>query len=118
MKNTKNFSLLQRLLNPVGSLYNNWSRSQDYHNEMLISATKKSFTRVPFNVASIQYLATKEEEKLNGYGIEDAVKTPARRASLSWHLTKGEKQSLFDNIRRPHNTATIRQLEKWLVNQQ
>lgn len=114
LKNSRNNSLVNRWFNPIGSLYNNWARSQDYNNDLLIQGAKDWFTPGHMQVITFQYLATPEEEKLNGYLKESLGESNQRRASLSWHLTKLEKQSLFDNLNKPHNLESIQKLKSLL----
>jgi hypothetical protein len=90
------------LLNPVGSIYSNWARNQDYNNDHQASYFGKSL-KVPFEVLNFQYLADIDLEE----NPEDG-KTE-NRASLSWHLTTFEKAGIEKAIlKAPNQKALIR----------
>jgi len=103
-KKRSNDSWFSRLVNPVGSVYANWARNQDHNNDMqeefLTSALK-----VPMEVVTFQYLSQTDlllhpEEGKN-----------EERASLSWHLTTFEKQSIESSILNSENAKAIARLK-------
>ena len=95
-------SWFSRLINPVGSVYSNWARNQDYSNDLQAAYMGKSL-KVPFEMLHFQYL--EDADLLDHY---EAGKSE-NRASLSWHLTAFEKSSIETSIlRRPNQLALDR----------
>jgi hypothetical protein len=95
-------SWFSRLINPVGSVYSNWARNQDYSNDLQAAYMGKSL-KVPFEMLHFQYL---EDTDLRDY--TEGGKSE-NRASLSWHLTDFEKASIESSIlRRPNQLALDR----------
>ena len=92
------------LINPVGSVYANWSRNQDYSNELQAAYLGQSLS-VPMDVLYFQYL---EDGDMAG---ENAGKTE-NRASLSWHLTDFEKVSIESSIHRRPNQQALDRLKE------
>lgn len=99
-----NDSWFSRMINPLGSIYSNWARNQDYNNDLQEKYTRSCLT-VPLNDLTFQYLApTDLDENL------DESKTEGR-ASLSWHLTTFEKQSVESSILHPKNQEALAKLK-------
>ena len=95
-------SWFSRLINPVGSVYSNWSRNQDYSNDLQAAYLGKNLD-VPFEMVHFQYL---EDDDFHG---RTAPEQSENRASLSWHLTAFEKSSIESSIlRRPNQLALER----------
>ncbi len=95
-------SWFSRLLNPVGSIYSNWARNQDYNNDHQAAYFGKSL-KVPFEVLNFQYLADADLEENPEEGKTE------NRASLSWHLTTFEKAGIEKAIlKTPNQKALIR----------
>jgi hypothetical protein len=95
-------SWFSKLLNPVGSVYSNWARNQDYNNDLQAAYMGKSL-KVPFEMLHFQYL--EDNDLLEN---QEEGKTE-NRASLSWHLTAFEKSSIETSIlRRPNQLALDR----------
>jgi len=105
-KKRNNDSWFSRLVNPVGSVYANWARNQDSNNDLqeeyLTSAMK-----VPLEVVTFQYLS---QTDLFSHLDEKSEE----RASLSWHLTTFEKQSIESSILNPMNQRALERL-KYIV---
>jgi hypothetical protein len=94
-------SWFSRLINPVGSMYSNWARNQDYSNDLQAAYLGKTL-HVPMDMVYFQYL---EEADL----LENPAAKAENRASLSWHLTDFEKASIESSIhRRPNQRALDR----------
>lgn len=95
-------SWFSRLMNPVGSVYSNWARNQDYNNDLQAAFLGKSM-KVPVEMLHFQYL---EDDDLLEKTDESKIEN---RASLSWHLTAFEKSSIESSIlRRPNQLALDR----------
>lgn len=82
-------SFFGRLLNPVGSLYDNFVRAQDQDYDLMIKQSSAWMT-VPLHVVDLQL---RHED-------EDAI-------SLSWHLTAVEKQHVLETTQAPDNQAAF-----------
>ena len=94
-------SWFSQILNPVGSVYANWSRNQDYSNELQMAGLARGL-KVPVDVLYFQYLE-------DGDLLSNAGDKAENRASLSWHLTDFEKTSIESSIhRRPNQQALDR----------
>jgi hypothetical protein len=102
-----NDSWFSRILNPVGSVYANWARNQDYNNDLQTDYLRRSM-KVPLESVTFQYLApgdlveTLDESKAEG------------RASLSWHLTTFEKAGIEASILNPRNQEALIRLKQVL----
>jgi hypothetical protein len=82
-------------------VYANWSRNQDYSNEMQMACLAKGLG-VPMDVLYFQYLEDADLLSNHNGKYEN-------RASLSWHLTDFEKSSIESSIhRRPNQMALDR----------
>lgn len=102
-----NDSWFSSLINPVGSVYTNWARNQDYYNDQQEEYTKSGLA-VPMDMLTFQYLAPTDLD-------EDLEENKAEgRASLSWHLTTFEKQSIETSILHPKNQEALEKLTSLL----
>lgn len=98
-----NDSWFSRMVNPLGSVYTNWARNQDYNNDMQQVYLQEGL-KVPVEFITFQYLAKSDDPEANlHHGNED-------RASLSWHLTTFEKQGIESSILHPQNQAAMNRL--------
>jgi len=104
-KKRNNDSWFSRLVNPVGSVYANWARNQDHNNDMQ-EEFLTSALEVPMEVVTFQYLSQADllQDPEEGKNEE--------RASLSWHLTKFEKQSIESSILNTQNSKAIERLKE------
>jgi hypothetical protein len=89
--------LLNELTSPLGGVYSNVIRTQDYDNELQLDLLRKSLSvpihRIPF-----------ELELAN-----------EKRATLSWHLTKFEKESVLSGVKTESFLSSLNEL-KVLIN--
>ena len=92
----KEVSLLDKILLPFGNVYNNFTRTQDLDQEQLMKMCSESFT-FPF-------------EKITFNLREDYNE----RISLSWHLTKREKQKISLAFGSAENQMALDRLESAL----
>lgn len=98
LKNTTytHFSFMDKITMPFGNMYKNFPRVQDYNQEELMRISKESFGfpihQIPFN------LREKEEDRI----------------SLSWHLTKDEKEKIKKAFRSSLNTKAFENLKRLL----
>lgn len=86
-------SIFTKIFNPINGLYKNWDNIQDNNNDQTLEVLS-SIYQVPI------------QEVLFEYTPKTAQK-PDDRASLSWHLTAKEKQSIARNIQADHNQKSI-----------
>ena len=95
-------SWFSRLINPVGSMYSNWARNQDYFNDLQAAYLGKTL-QVPMDMLYFQYLEAADL-------LENSAAKSENRASLSWHLTDFEKASIESSIHRRPNQRTLDRL--------
>ncbi len=114
VKEQFNRSLLQKLSVPLSTLSNNMANQQDIKNEEKLKFLENSFT-VPIERIEFQYLGMPtlfDISPENTY--ERLFQEEVERASLSWHLTSREKESIVNNIFHPVNQAALRRLKQVL----
>jgi hypothetical protein len=110
-------SLLDKLFTPIGSLYESWDYLQDITNDNLVDYASGWFNNKIDVVDFVYAPRPKYWEKLQKMNIdhkqlENLYKE--ERASLSWHLTTREKESLHRSIYEPNNVKSINKLRKLL----
>lgn len=91
-------SFTSKLSNPISGLYSNWDLIQDYNNDHIFEVLKSQFN-VTLDQISFEYKPVKDIDK---------------PASLSWHLTTGEKQSIKKNIYTVENQQAVNRVLKLL----
>ena len=102
-------SVFQKLVSPIGSLYNNWSDYQDFNNDNLLEYAS-SWLNAPLDVVEFEYIPNIHQFKQTG--IDHPNKKPLNeRAALSWHLTLREKESLYNTIWEDNNKEALRRLQ-------
>ena len=93
VKRVDNNSLVEKLITPLGSFYENLTKIHDYeHDQLMQYAASWSKSRIDFIDLSLQW--TEEE-----------------RISLSWHLTSLEKQQIIRSIHLPENQKSLERLK-------
>jgi hypothetical protein len=106
-------SLFQKLLTPIGSLYNNWDYFQDFNNDNLIELTKSWF-KGPYDVVEFEYIPRYEYWQTNRVEYTGLNNYEKNRATLSWHLTQREKESLHKTILESNNRTALKRLKTLL----
>ena len=95
----KELSLIDKIFLPFGNLLTNFTRTQDLDQEQLMKMCKGSFKfpvdKITFNL----------REDFN------------ERISLSWHLTKREKQKIEAAFTSPENQMALKKLNGLMSNQ-
>lgn len=89
-------SIMDKLTYPIASVYNNLSSIQDRNNDAHLEQAK-DWLDTDLDVVQIIYGA--------GDGLSEQ-----ERASLSWHLTTREKQSILKSIESPRNKKALNEL--------
>lgn len=92
----KNIGLFERLLLPFGNMYGNFPRVQDFNQDELFSTAIRSIN-YPIEVVTLNL-----RENFND------------KISLSWHLTKKEKERISNAIQSERNNHSIQRLLKIL----
>ena len=90
-------SLLDKLFLPFGNVYNNFTKTQDHDQEQLMKLCSKSFS---FPVEKITFNLREDYNEL---------------ISLSWHLTKREKQKIGQAFGSNENQSALNRLQE-LIN--
>lgn len=86
-------SLVQKLLDPISSLYAIWSDFHDYHQDEL-TGLAGNWLNVDLNLLSFEYVPEQKEQV----------------ASMSLHLTTREKQSVLTTMKNAQNREKLRKL--------
>ncbi|MCU0417117.1 MAG: patatin-like phospholipase family protein [Cytophagaceae bacterium] len=107
-KNNKT-SIFQKVVAPIGSLYDNWDYYQDLNNDNLLDYAT-SWLDIPLDVVEFEYIPNAshrtmlEEKKLKEHAKFN------ERAALSWHLNTREKESLRRTIFEANNQSALKRL--------
>lgn len=88
-------SMLDKITLPFGNMYQNFTRTQDFDQEQLLKIG--SHFKTPVNIVTFNLRENK-----------------ADRISLSWHLTKNEKQKIERAFKSPMNQISLKKLETLL----
>jgi hypothetical protein len=91
-------TLIDKLKVPFSNMMDNFDRTQDYDQEQLMELSKTGFS---FPV------------KIVTFNLRESVDD---RISLSWHLTKREKQKIKDALYTQENIKALNDLKKYLGN--
>ncbi len=92
----KKVSMLDKVTLPFGNMYKNFARTQDFDQEELLKTGIKGYL-VPIDIVTFNLRENKQD-----------------RISLSWHLTKNEKQKIERAYKSPQNQLAYRRLENLL----
>ena len=90
--------LLSRLTSPLGNVYGNFLKSQDFVNDELFASTS-SWLGVPLDLIDIQMARPGE-----------------KNVSMSWHLTALEKETIAKSLENEENQASLRRVMDLLDN--
>jgi len=88
-----NYTITDKLLNPIGSFYGNLFNDQDYNMDQYIKLLSTSI-EVPINHIPLEIR----------YG-------PGEHIALNWHLTELEKQLILNSIHEPWNQESVSQIQ-------
>jgi len=89
-------SLLDKITLPFGNMYKNFSKTQDFDQEELLR-TEISGYEFPIDLITFNLRENKND-----------------RISLSWHLTKNEKQKIERAFKSPMNQSSLKKLKNLL----
>lgn len=90
-------SIIESLTNPLGSVYGNFTKVQDYTHDQLLQYTSFYFDQ-PIDVVNFELHYPQEEP-----------------ISLSWHLTSREKALIIQSVNHPTNRAASLRLRELLT---
>ena len=90
----RNKSLVNNLTEPMGVLYNNFTKIHDYTNDQFLQYGGEWFGP-NFDVISFELKQGRGE-----------------RISLSWHLTQIEKKQVLNSLELPQNKASLKKLKE------
>ncbi len=94
--NIKHATVLDKIVNPIGSFYGNYFNDQDYNMDQILELTS-DLIAVPL------------------YHIPLEIRNnPGDHIALSWHLTELEKLKVINSIEMPWNQKAIKELERLL----
>lgn len=96
LEESSELSIVQSLINPLGSVYGNFTKVQDYTHDQLLQYTSFYFEQ-PIDVVNFEL----------HYDQEQPI-------SLSWHLTSLEKKLITNSVYHPSNQAASETLQKLL----
>jgi len=88
--------LLDKITLPFGNMYKNFSKTQDFDQEELLR-TEISGYEFPIDLITFNLRENKND-----------------RISLSWHLTKNEKQKIERAFKSPMNQSSLKKLKNLL----
>ncbi len=112
----KGQTIAEKFLNPIGSLYNNWDMLQDINNDNVVDYAKGWFNG-PLDIVNFEYIPSFKHwsfEKPKKDTLSAEKKDLLERASLSWHLTIREKESLKRMFNEDNNQASLVKLKTLL----
>lgn len=113
-------SVWQKMVSPIGSLYANWDYFQDLSNDNLLQYAQ-SWLATNLDVVEFEYIPKPkywdklQEMDINPEEIMEIEKNA--RASLSWHLTTREKESLVRSVLESNNQASLYKLKRILLSE-
>jgi hypothetical protein len=90
-------SIVQSLLNPLGAVYGNYTKMQDYNHDQMLQYTSLYFDK-PIEVVNFELL----------YDQPQSI-------SLSWHLTSREMELINNSVYHPANKAATERLKHLLL---
>ncbi len=117
VEHPKELSFFHKLLTPIGSLYNTWDYLMDYNNDNLLEYCE-AWYKGELEVINFEYIPKPKywqkliEKNIDPKEVEET--TRKERASLSWHLTTREKESLSRTIEESNNQIALEKLQKLL----
>ncbi len=105
-------TIMDDITQPISSVYNNFENFQDITSDLLIGHAKSWF-KGSIDRIDIQYQAESYVPILQKM---DSIRQNSARASLSWRLTKREKQGIIDNMGSEANQQQLQRLKLLLNN--
>lgn len=88
-------SIIDRIVNPVSNLYENWGNIQDYNHDYLIKYARE-WMDGNLDAVYFEYIPSKKESE----------------TSMSLHLTSREKREIMETVNQPHIQAGMKKLQE------
>jgi len=111
IKGNRNLSIIERFSVPISSVYNNLTNQQEINNDDKINSALEWFD-APMDVVTIAYNTGSIFQDADFNSETKAIQQhEIERASLSWHLTKKEKQNLLLHIENPKNVEAMTRMK-------
>ena len=108
----RNPSLMDKVVYPIASVYNNLANIQDINNDREIEFAQ-GLLDIPIDLVELEYnTSTLIEDQKFASDQQKAERKEIERASLSWHLTTKEKRNIIDNIELPNNQEALKRLQE------
>lgn len=99
------FSLFERLTLPISNIYQNFESLQDITNDTQLEYAR-AWMKVPVDRIDFEYIP--EDFYKENLSQGDSLRMEnLQRASLSWRLTRREKESLLDNVNTTRNKKAL-----------
>jgi hypothetical protein len=92
-------SLIRRIFYPIGNFFTNWHEIQDLQIDNIMGTSLAWF-----------------DHDLDFIHFEYNPSDRDKRASLSWHLTKREKENVLNNINSRFNQNSLAQIKRLMEN--
>lgn len=107
-------SIVDRLSNPISSVYNNLSNIQDINNDSRLAYLKQDLA-VPLDLISFEYDTYSHIENIPFESESNQLQNNTiKRASLSWHLTSNEKVNILQHGKTHNNQQELKRLKSLL----
>ncbi len=90
-------SILDKLINPIGSFYGNFFNDQDYNMDQLMRMTSNAI-KVPVHQVPLEIM-----------------RFPEQNISLSWHLTALEKERVLQSLEYEKNQESLERIKTLLA---
>lgn len=105
IESRKNQSLVEKIITPIQSVYENFANIQSVANDSNIEYARSWFKN-ELDVITFQYIPT--------YDPNIQSSKEVKRASLNWHLTSKEKQNVIFSINSVSNQIALGKLQEIL----
>ena len=110
LEGDRDLSIIERFSVPISSVYNNLGNQQEINNDYKFISAKEWFDG-PIDMITIEYNTNSIFDHTIFKSPNQEIKQKQiERASLSWHLTKKEKQNLLNHINDPSNKIAMNNL--------
>ncbi len=104
-------TIVEKMISTIGGLYIVWEDIQNDYNDVAVS-NARAWMGAPLDYLELPYVP---DFKYGNTKSRDSISLKVvRGASLSWHLTRFEKENIQQNIMRPPNVQTLTRLKNLL----
>jgi hypothetical protein len=110
IEKTPGMSIVEKAFNPIGNIFNSYDFLQDINNDNFVDFAHSWFNG-KVEMVEFKYLPKAPKGTIVNH-VENA--SSKERASLSWHLTNKEKESIRKTIYQDDNVLALKKLKKIL----